>query len=102
MNFLCISSDGNLWAGTEGLGLQRFNPVTEKLITYEYESDNENSLASNTIISLSADLNGNVWIGTDKGLCNFNTVTETFTSYSDNCSLSKSVRNGKYGLHNII
>jgi sugar lactone lactonase YvrE len=37
MNFLCVSSDGNLWAGTEGSGLQRFNPATENLITYGYE-----------------------------------------------------------------
>jgi ligand-binding sensor domain-containing protein len=102
MNFLCISNDGTLWAGTEGLGLQRFNPTTEDLITYNYDPNNENSISSNTIISLSADLNGNVWIGTDSGLCSFNTATEIFTRYLDNTAYPESIRNGSVWITYIL
>ena len=92
INTFCISIDGCLWAGTESVGLEKFDPVTEKITSYRYDPENENSLPSDTILSLCASDNDFIlWIGTTQGLCSFNIKTEEFYRYYDNASFSNSV-----------
>jgi signal transduction histidine kinase/ligand-binding sensor domain-containing protein len=95
MNSFCISTDGCLWAGTEGSGLEKFNPLTEELTIYTYSPVDKNSISSNTIISLYANEDGIVYIGTDNGLCSFNINTGLFTRYNDNSIYSKSINNSE-------
>ena len=94
MNSFCISSDGSLWAGTEGLGLERFNPSTEEYTIYSYDENSGTNIISNNIISISADDSNIIWIGTDKGLCSFNLGNELFTSYIDS-NYPESIRTGE-------
>jgi signal transduction histidine kinase/ligand-binding sensor domain-containing protein/DNA-binding response OmpR family regulator len=63
-----LDLDGNLWVGTWGGGLNRFN--AEKATFIHYLPDTTNGrIADNFITALLADKNGQLWIGTeDQGL----------------------------------
>lgn len=70
---------GNLWLGTNGGGLSRFNGK-------EFYSYNRNhGLADNNIRSLFQDRNENIWIGTSVGISFFDGTK--FTNYGLNDSL---------------
>ncbi len=75
---LCSVSDrvGNLWFGTQGGGVSKFDGKT--FTTYS----TKNGLANNTVLSITEDRRGNLWFGTDGGgACKFNGVFfKTFTT----------------------
>ena len=70
---------GNLWLGTNGGGLSRFNG--KQFISY----NNDHGLADNNIRSLFQDKNENIWIGTSVGISVFNGIN--FINYSEKDSL---------------
>jgi signal transduction histidine kinase/ligand-binding sensor domain-containing protein len=55
---------GDVYVGTS-LGLNRFNPATQAFTRFT----TRNGLPDNGITSMLEDARGNVWIGTNKGLC---------------------------------
>jgi len=67
--------DGFMWFGTKD-GLNRFDGYRFK--TYRSQSDPIHSLGSNYIQSLHA-YNGIIWVGTDKGLYQYDKKTDHFT-----------------------
>ncbi|MFO8066936.1 MAG: two-component regulator propeller domain-containing protein [Bacteroidales bacterium] len=60
-----MDSYGNLWFGTYGGGVSRYDGST--FFTY----NNSHGLSHNTIWSISEDKLGNIWFGTDGGGANF-------------------------------
>jgi ligand-binding sensor domain-containing protein/signal transduction histidine kinase/DNA-binding response OmpR family regulator len=75
-------SQGNLWIGTRGGGLNYFNTKTEQFTHYHHHNDNMNSLSHDFIYSIIEYNQGNLWIGTVGGGLNyFNPKTEQFTHY---------------------
>jgi signal transduction histidine kinase/ligand-binding sensor domain-containing protein len=94
MNSFCVSSDGFLWAGTDGYGLEKFDTETGELTTYEYIPNETNCISGNTIISLYATMDGIVWIGTSEGLCKFDTTTDSFTQYKNETEFPESIQTG--------
>ncbi|HEY4108742.1 ligand-binding sensor domain-containing protein [Puia sp.] len=58
--------EGNLWFGTSGEGVYRFDG---KLFTQFTTKD---GLNSNSVNSILQDNQGNLWLGTSDGLCKFN------------------------------
>lgn len=56
---------GLMWIGTQN-GLTKFDGYESTM--FENEPNNTSSLSSNFIISLSVDLTGNIWVGTNYGL----------------------------------
>lgn len=61
----CIEDlDGYLWIGTDK-GLFRYNGS----VYFPYYADNPESLTSDFIVSLCADTNQRIWVGTDNGIC---------------------------------
>ena len=62
----CISEDsnGNLWIGTNGGGLNYFNRKTNKFTHYVSHPGKSNSLSSNVIVSVFEDSERKIWIGT--------------------------------------
>ncbi len=77
-------SSGALWIGTEGGGLNRFDPSTGHFTHYRFDSYNQHSLSSDTILSMFQDRAGVLWIGTRCcGLNKFDPSTEHFTRYRD-------------------
>lgn len=60
-----MDKEGNLWFGSTGEGIYRYDG---KFFTQFTTKD---GLTSNTIYSMLEDNEGNIWIGTDNGLCRY-------------------------------
>ncbi|MCB0396790.1 MAG: SpoIIE family protein phosphatase [Flavobacteriales bacterium] len=70
--------DGNMWFGTEGYGIFVYDGTTKIKVINEKKS----GLPSDYIYALCNDPNGNVWIGTDKGLAIYHTGEEMMSDAS--------------------
>jgi len=71
--------DGFMWFGTKD-GLNRFDGYRFK--TYRSQNDPINSLGSNYIQSLHQ-YNGTIWVGTDKGLYQYNKKEDHFSGFNE-------------------
>lgn len=78
-NSLCFAQDSqkNLWIGTEGQGLIVFSPDSN-LAKY----NSQKGLLSDLVAALVADKQGNIWIGTNKGLNKFDVKLQQFYAYT--------------------
>ena len=59
---------GNIWIGTVRGGVNKFDPITEKFISFQHEEDDPHSLSDDTAFGICQDTSGTIWIGTWKGL----------------------------------
>jgi signal transduction histidine kinase/ligand-binding sensor domain-containing protein len=68
-NTLCFeeSSDGNIWIGTDGGGLNYFDRNKNTFTVFEHDKNDASSISSNSIISLCEDHEGTLWIATFNG-----------------------------------
>lgn len=66
-NILLSGRDGDLWIGTWGGGLARYNTTTDQFIRYGSASNSNTALSDNRIQALCEDHSGNLWIGTYSG-----------------------------------
>jgi len=82
---------GFLWIGFYGMGLDRFDPSTEKFTHYRYYPGEVNSLSSDTVSVVCMDHQGKLWIGTNNGLDVLNPVTGTMQHFRHNPSRSESL-----------
>lgn len=73
-----LDSRGDIWIGTLGFGLDRFNPRTGNFTHFKHNSNNPSSIANDTINDILEDKEGNVWIATQQGLDRFDTEKEQF------------------------
>ncbi|QNT75733.1 sensor histidine kinase [Dehalogenimonas etheniformans] len=73
-------AEGFLWIGTP-VGLDRFDPKTQKFTHFVSNPMEDNSLIDNYIWALLLDSKGNLWIGTEAGLDRYNIATNAFTHY---------------------
>ncbi len=60
-------SKGNLWVGTWGKGVIRFNSESNKKKYFYHFQDRDNSLSSNKIIKILVDNENIIWVGTFGG-----------------------------------
>lgn len=90
-------SNGNVWLGTWGSGLYRYNKQTGKLDNFRKSYQDTTSLSSDIVIALYEDRNTQLWIGTKGGgLCRIindpndeHMRFEAYTNkYNDSLSLS--------------
>jgi ligand-binding sensor domain-containing protein/signal transduction histidine kinase len=73
---------GNLWVGTYGHGLLRFDRRTGQFKTYRHDPADPYSLSNDFVSRLLVDHNGTVWAGTGDGLNRLDAATGRFTTYS--------------------
>jgi streptogramin lyase len=79
---MIVDQKGLYWIGTSGGGLNKFDYKGKTFTHLLHDSDNSNSLTSNTIQSLLEDQSGIIWIGTyDNGLNSYNPQSRTFKHY---------------------
>lgn len=86
-----VDSDDNLWIGSTGAGLVKFNTKDFKseLIEIAGKNDFTNShLTSADIYSVHFDRKNRMWLGTDRGLCLFDTEKREAVNYSANSGLN--------------
>lgn len=84
---------GNMWAGTQGGGIARFNPIDQTFTNFIHNDKDPFSICHNDILSFAEDSKGNLWIGTENGgISVLNEATGSFRQYqfdsNDNSSLS--------------
>ncbi|MGZ8559748.1 MAG: ligand-binding sensor domain-containing protein, partial [Chitinophagaceae bacterium] len=94
-NVECVfaDDDGIIWIGTQGNGLDRFDPVNNSFTHYRHQPGNTASLGSDTVSSIAKDREGNIWIGTHGGLDRLNPKTDQFIHYSHNSNDPVSLSN---------
>lgn len=78
---LTADEKGQLWIGTLGDGLIKFNPSTGELNSYNNIESNEESLSDNTITDVILDRNNLLWVGTFVGLNTYNPLSEQILYY---------------------
>jgi ligand-binding sensor domain-containing protein len=61
---IACDGEGNIWAATND-GLKRWNPSTHVM---DYFGTETSGLNTSTVLSVTTDRNGKLWIGTDAGL----------------------------------
>lgn len=71
----------NIWAGTNGKGLFRYDENKDDFIKYTHNNRNDKSISSNIVNTINQSRDGNLWVGTDNGLNNFNPETGAFINY---------------------
>lgn len=96
------SPDGAVWVGTYGGGLNRLDPLTGNVTTYQHDPLDVSSLSDDRVMSVFADRAGNIWVGTRvKGLNRLDTKTGRFTHFrhnpEDKSSLSADSVSSIYG-----
>jgi len=64
-NIMGLSEDqeGNLWIGTFGGGLTKFDPREETYLTLRHDPEKSNSLTDDEVLSLFIDNAGIIWVG---------------------------------------
>jgi ligand-binding sensor domain-containing protein len=93
---------GNLWFGTTGEGVYRYNGSSFTNLT------TKDGLSSNIIWSLLEDKAGNIWFGTDNGICRYDGKTISFISIAVpkdnhfNLMNAKQAPSGKNGVWSIM
>ncbi|MEO8398356.1 MAG: two-component regulator propeller domain-containing protein [Ignavibacteriaceae bacterium] len=59
--------NGELWVGTFGGGLNKFDYASEKFLKFVHDPNNLNSIGDNDVLSLLEDNSGILWIGSHLG-----------------------------------
>ena len=81
---LFVDSHGDLWIGTEGGGLERFDREKETFIHHLHDPDDPTSISSDFIYAIDEDTSGALWLGTLDGL----NVYDPNSSARENATLS--------------
>jgi signal transduction histidine kinase/ligand-binding sensor domain-containing protein len=72
---------GNIWIGTNGSGVDQFNPELLKFVNYRYNENDSLSLSNDLVNDIFEDSQGHLWFGTNHGLNLFSRLTRKFTRY---------------------
>ncbi|MDF1550068.1 MAG: response regulator [Bacteroidales bacterium] len=87
-----LDSEQNLWLGTDGKGLIKYNTLTKKYKIYLADKTSPGALQDNVIRTIYEDIDHNIWIGTYKGgLSRYNKKSETFKTFIYNPKVPQSI-----------
>ena len=67
INDLTEDAEGNIWVGTWGGGLNKFDRNTQRFINFKHDPSNTNTLSSYLINCIFLDSRHQLWIGTEGG-----------------------------------
>jgi len=88
---ICTDSNGIIWAGTSGAGLDRLDPETGIFTHFHHDVKVPSSLGCDTVNAILIDKHGILWIGTDGGLDQVDPKTNKFIHYQYNANDSTSI-----------
>lgn len=83
---LCEDNTGQIWIGTFGSGLDKYNPDKQTFLNFTHNPSNPNSLADNDVLSLSVEKSGIIWAGSHlgAGITKIQESSAKFNIYSHN------------------
>ncbi|WP_187294768.1 hybrid sensor histidine kinase/response regulator transcription factor [Chitinophaga pinensis] len=70
---------GNIWIGLFAAGINVLDPRTGKVTCLQHHTEDIHSLNSNNVFCIYQDRDGGMWIGTDKGLDQYDSGRRDFT-----------------------
>ncbi len=73
------AENGEYWMGTLGSGLLRWNEKTKTTVIY----NRKDGLPNDVIYGLLRDKNGNFWLSTNKGLCQFDPIKKRARNFTE-------------------
>jgi PAS domain S-box-containing protein len=74
--------NGIIWIGTENDGLYKYDIEISEITNFKHDTDNSNSINSNSVRFISGDNNENIWIGFENnGLDKFDLNKNKFSHY---------------------
>jgi signal transduction histidine kinase/ligand-binding sensor domain-containing protein/DNA-binding NarL/FixJ family response regulator len=86
------NDQGHIWIGTDGDGLNYFDPANSSFKHFFVDPSNPNSISSNVILSLYIDTEKKLWIGTYQGGLNrYDPVNGKFDSFTYNEDYNSSI-----------
>ncbi len=68
VNSIIEDDEENLWLGTYGGGINKFNHITEKFIHYHHNPDDTTSISSDLVRAILKTKNNSIWVGSEGGL----------------------------------
>lgn len=83
--------EGNIWAGTYGGGLSKYDPSKNLFTNYTFDENDPKSISNDKVRGLEEDGDGNIWVGTNKGLDKLDVETGEFERFSLDDGLSSMV-----------
>ncbi|MFM9838054.1 MAG: two-component regulator propeller domain-containing protein [Cyclobacteriaceae bacterium] len=83
INSLTIDRQGDVWVATTSGGVSKYSQEKKEFTTYSMET----GLPESTIHSMQADVNGNIWLASSKGLTNIKPTGEIIKHYDKNSGL---------------
>jgi len=86
-------SDGTIWVGTDGGGLNQYNSETGYFKAYQRDDLKTNSLSDNSVRVIFEDSHKRMWVGTRQGLNLFDKQRGTFKRFLHNPKDSTSLSN---------
>ena len=78
---LTIDNAGNIWIGTLGGGMEKFDPAGNTFTHFLHKKNDPGSLSSDTVTAILQDHLGNLWVGTSVGLDRYDNKTGKFIHY---------------------
>ncbi|MCP3963861.1 MAG: GGDEF domain-containing protein [bacterium] len=83
---------GDIWVGTRGGGLSRWNRASDSFTHFQHNPDDPTSLSSNLVSTLFQDSDGTLWVGTDRsGLNRLDPGSGRFERFRHEPSVSSSL-----------
>ena len=73
--------NGNIWIGSLGQGLDRFDPESEIFTHFQHDPNDPQSLSNDTVTAILRDKQGTLWIGTHGGLDQYDPETNKFIHF---------------------
>jgi len=83
LNITCFNEDseGNIYIGTNGLGLICYNPKTKNHTVFRYREGNNDGIVSDWISKIVINNKQEIWISTYHGLCRFDNNSQKFIQF---------------------
>lgn len=89
-----LDSNYQLWVGTWGGGLNKFNPITGEFTQINIKPIDVDNSDYHIILSIEEDASGIIWVGTDGGgICKIDAKKNNFKGTALKSSLQKSINN---------
>ena len=79
---LYADTDGVIWIGYYGQGLDRFDTKTQEIVHWQHDPENPESLPSDFVTAVLRDQEGKIWIGHYNGISQLDETSGIFTTYS--------------------
>ncbi len=78
---LCLTRVGALWVGVRGVGLYKYDYLTDRFHYFSVKTEHHHGLSSLDITALCEDSYGSLWVGTTNGLNKLDPKRRSVTSY---------------------